>query len=392
MASWSNWSGRQTDTPERIMRPSSENELADAVAGAQRDGLPVRAVGASHSHSRVAATNGVLLELDGWQGVVSTDASNLQATVRSGTRLFQLGSPLHEAGLALRNQGDIDKQSIAGATATGTHGTGPTLQNLSASIDAVRLVLASGEVVDCDANTSADLFQVARHSLGAAGLITELTLGLRPAYRLHEKQWKDDPASVFDDMDDLTSATRHFEFFWMPQGDWCACKSLEETEAEVDALPDLEHERIGWSYDIISSIRDNKHTEMEYSVPAEKGPACFNEVREMLLRDFPDLQWPLEYRTLKSDDIWISTATGRETVTISAHQDIALDDRPLFEACEEIFRRYDGRPHWGKVHYRTGAELAEMYPHYREWWRVRDAHDPEGIFVTPYLESLRPPA
>ena len=110
----------------------------------------------------------------------------------------------------------------------------------------------------------------------------------------------------------------------------------------------------------------------------------------MILRDFPDLQWPLEYRTLAADDLWISVAGGRETVTIAAHQDITLDDQPLFEACEEIFRRYDGRPHWGKQHYQTGAELAALYPRYRDWWQVRDAHDRNGVFVTDYMASLRP--
>jgi len=387
---WSNWSGRQTDEPKRIVRPSSELELVAAVTKAASDGLAIRAVGASHSHSRVAATNGLLVDLDGWQGVISTSQSDQMATVRSGTRIFQLGQPLHEAGLALRNQGDIDKQSVAGATATGTHGTGPNLQNLSSSVLGLRLVTTSGELVDCSAELEPALFEVARHSLGGVGLITELTLALRPRYRLHERLWLEAPDTVMARIDELISATRHFEFFWMPQNDKCAVKTLTETDADIDPLDELKHERIGWSHDIISSIRDEKHTEMEYSVPAEAGPACFMELRQLLLSDFPDLQWPLEYRTLKSDDIWISTATGRETVTISAHQDIALDDRTLFEACEGVFRRYEGRPHWGKVHYQSGRELAALYPRYSDWWRTRDAHDPEGLFVTPYLESLRP--
>jgi len=388
--SWANWSGRQTDAPQHIVQPTSVAELVAAVERAATNNLSLRAVGASHSHSRVAATNGVLVELDGWKGVVSTDAEQMQATIRSGSRIFELGEPLHAAGLALRNQGDIDKQSIAGATATGTHGTGPTLQNFSASVEAVRLVLASGDLVECDATTHSDLFEVARHSLGGVGLVADVTLGVRPAYRLHERLWKDDPASVFGRIDELTSATRHFEFFWMPQGDWCACKTLAETDAAVDDMTDEKYERIGWSHNIISSIRDDLHTEMEYAVPAEVGPACFNEVREMILCDFPDLQWPLEYRTLARDDLWISAAGGRETVTISAHQDVALDDRPLFEACEAIFRRYEGRPHWGKVHYQSGAELAALYPRYRDWWQVRDSYDPDGVFVTPYLGGLRP--
>ena len=122
----------------------------------------------------------------------------------------------------------------------------------------------------------------------------------------------------------------------------------------------------------------------------EAGPSCFAELRALILGDFPDLVWPLEYRTLAADDLWISTASGRPTVTISAHQDISLDDRPLFEACEEVFRRHDGRPHWGKVHRRTGADLSGLYPRYRQWWETRDRHDPHGMFVTPELEALRP--
>jgi len=390
MAQWSNWSGRQTAEPVEIVEANTEADLVEAVRRARDRGANVRAVGASHSHSRVAATDGVLIDTDGLGGVVSIDTDAMEATIRGGARIFSLGEPLHAHGMALRNQGDIDKQSIAGATSTGTHGTGPTLQNLSAGVRVVRLVLASGEVVTCSADEEPELFAVARHSLGGVGLISELTVAVRPAYRLHEKLWKEDPGSVFARIDELVSATRHFEFFWMPQGDWCAAKILAETDADPDPLEDREHERIGWSHDIISSIRDDRHTEMEYSVPAEAGPACFAELRQMILSDFTELQWPLEYRTLAADDLWISTASGRETVTISAHQDIGLDDRDLFGACEEIFRRYEGRPHWGKVHYRTGAELAELHPRYRDWWQVRDRFDPDGVFSTHYLESLRP--
>jgi FAD/FMN-containing dehydrogenase len=399
VAEWSNWSGRQRSHPAQILRPSSEAELVDAVRAAAATGLPVRAVGASHSHSRVAATDGLLVDMDEWQGLVSVDPDAMEASVRSGTRIFQLGEPLHAAGMALRNQGDIDKQSISGAISTGTHGTGPGLQNLSASVRAVRLVLGSGEIVDCDAGIEPGLFEVARHSLGSVGLITELRVALRDAYQLHERTWFESPASVFGRIDDLVAATRHFEFFWMPQTDSCACKSLAETTEDgpparaVESLnerPDGLQERSGWSHEIISSIRDVKHTEMEYSVPLEAGPACFEELRQMILSDFSDLQWPLEYRTLAADDIWISTATNRDTVTISAHQDIALDDEPLFAACEAVFLDHGGRPHWGKVHSRTGRHLADIYPRYRDWWAERDRYDPDGRFVTPELALLRP--
>jgi FAD/FMN-containing dehydrogenase len=384
--------------------------MRTAVDLARDQGWTVRAVGAAHSHSRVAAPDGLLVETDGWQGVIDSSgvtagAEEPTATIRSGSRIYQLGDPLHRLGLALVNQGDIDKQSIAGATATGTHGTGPTLGNLSASVRAVRLVLADGSIVTCSADDEPELFSVARHSLGAVGLVTEVRLRVRERYRLHERQWIAPPDEVFSRIDQLTQATRHFEFFWVPDRDLCACKSLTEVSATEDPdavavdgdggeiAPPIDvakRERKGWSHQIISSIRDDKHTEMEYSVPAEHGPDCFDEVRSMIQQRFPDLAWPLEYRTLAADDLMISAAGGRETVTISVHQDISLDDRPLFEACEQIFRSYDGRPHWGKVHYQTGQELAQLYPAYRDWWAIRDRFDPDGVFVTKDLARLRP--
>ena len=409
---WTNWSGRQTAEPVDTIVPGSEAELVAAVETARRRGWTVRAVGASHSHSRVAAPDGLLVETDAWQGLIdpvpAARASDGEpvARARSGTRIFQLGEPLYRHGLGLINQGDIDKQSIAGAIATGTHGTGPGLGNFSTAVVGLRLVLASGEVVTCNERDEPDLFAVARHSLGAVGLVTEVDLRVRVRYRLHERQWVAGFDDVMPEIDRHVAATRHFEFFWVPDRDLFACKSLDELPAEPGgdpgpASPDLDgpspepevlskRERRGWSHRIISSIRDDKHTEMEYAVPADRGPACFGELREMIRSRFPDLTWPLEYRTLAADDLPISVASGRPTVTISAHQDISLDDRPLFEACEEIFRRHEGRPHWGKVHYRTPAELTELYPHYGLWWSWRDRYDPDGLFVTADLAALRP--
>ena len=154
--------------------------------------------------------------------------------LRSGTRIHAIGEPLHRHGLALINQGDIDRQSVAGAVATGTHGTGPTLRNLTAAVAGVRLVLGDGSVVECDRATEPDLFEVARHSLGGVGLVTELVLAVRERYRLHERQWIAPPEEVIEDLDRLVAATRHFEFFWVPGRDLCACKSLDELSSEGD--------------------------------------------------------------------------------------------------------------------------------------------------------------
>ena len=388
MTPWSNWSGRLHAEPAAIVVPRHEADVVDAVRRAAQSGQKVRVVGAAHSHSPLVPTQGVLIDLAGLRGVVDADAGS--ARVAAGTRIADLGAPLRTRGVALLNQGDIDRQAIAGAIATGTHGTGIQLRNLSAGLLAARIVLADGRVVECREDLEPELFQAARLNLGGLGVVTELSIAVRPAYRLQEKLWLEDADAVLDRIDELTARTRHFEFFWMPGSDRAACKSLEETLEEPVYPLGEEGKRRAWSYEVLANDRPDKHSEMEYSVPLEDGPACFRALRGMLAENFPGLAWPLEYRTLAADDVWLSTAYRRATATLSVHQGIDQPDEPLFRACEAIFRDFAGRPHWGKVHYRSGDEFAALYPQWAEWWRVRDAWDPEERFLNRHLRTLRP--
>ena len=390
MPGWSNWSGRVRAEPAEIARVADEAGAIAAVRRAARSGVALRCLGAGHSHAPLVASSGILLDTQDLSGVVRVDAERSTATLRGGTRISALGVPLRDAGVALHNQGDIDRQSIAGAVATGTHGTGRELRNLSAGVVAARVVLASGEVTECDAQREPDLFELARLSLGAAGVTSELTVSVRPAYKLAERMWLEPLDEVLARVDELARATRHFEFFWMPGSERAACKALAETDAEPVYPLASEGARRAWSYEVLANERNDTHTEMEYSVPVARGPACIDALRARIARDFPDLRWPLEYRTLAADDLWLSTASGRATATISVHQGVGLPDEPLFRACEEIFAAHEGRPHWGKVHYRTGAELAALYPRWGDWWRARDRYDPDGLFLNPHLRSLRP--
>lgn len=390
MPTWQNWSGRLSATPARITKVRDEADVVAAVREAGAQDRRVRCVGAAHSHAPLVGTDGVILDLEGLSGVVSVDTEAGEARIRAGTRIHALGPALREHGAALLNQGDIDRQAIAGAVATGTHGTGPTLRNFSAAVRGARLVLASGEVVDCDAGHDPELFQAARLSLGALGVVTELRLAIRPAYRLEERMWLEDLDTVLDRLDERTTATRHFEFFWTPGRSRAVCKALDETDAEPRYPLAEEGARLAWSYDVFANDRPDKHSEMEYSVRTEDGVACLREIRELVARDFPTLAWPIEYRTLAADDVWLSTAYERATVTISVHQGVDQPDEPLFRACEEVFRRYDGRPHWGKVHHLDGDTLAKIHPRWSDWWRVRDRVDPKSRFLNPHLERMRP--
>lgn len=359
------------------------------VTAAARARTIVRPCGSSHSHVPLIPTGHTIVDTSGLCGVESVDTPSRRAWVRAGTPIYALGPALHQAGLGLPNQGDIDRQTIAGATATGTHGTGSTLTNLSAAVTGVRVALASGELVTCSADERTELWQAARLSLGAVGLVTCLEVQLRDAYRLREHGWTEHLDSMLPKLAEIVHGSRHFEFFWYPHTGMCVTKATEETDDPPEYPVADEGSRCAWSYEVLPNHRTWPHTEMEYSVPLERGPECLGAIRDLVTRDFPDLRYPVEYRTVAADDVWLSTAFERPTATISMHVAIGEDDEPLFRACEQIFLAFDGRPHWGKVHYRTGPDFAGMYDHWDDWWRVRDAHDPGGVFMNEYLTSLR---
>ena len=162
MNAWTNWSGLVRATPTALIAPDSEAELANAVRQASG---PVRVAGSGHSFTPICETTGTLISLDRMQGLVSVDAARPQATVRAGTKIHALGRPLFDAGFGLKNQGDIDRQAIAGAVSTGTHGTGPTLGSLSSEVAGFRLVTAKGEVLDCSAGSNAEIWEAGRVAL-----------------------------------------------------------------------------------------------------------------------------------------------------------------------------------------------------------------------------------
>ena len=391
MPTWSNWSGRWRGRPNALQFVRSEADAAAIAAEATRSGHSVRVAGAGHSHSPLIPNDGVIVDASGLAGVIHADPQTQRAWVWAGTRIYALGQPLRDAGLGLPNQGDIDRQAIAGAIATGTHGTGATLKNLSAAVTGARVALASGELVDCSANHNPDLWQVIRLNLGAAGIVTRLELQLRDAYRLSERAWTATFDELIPELQELVRQSRHFEFFWYPHDDTAMAKSIDETDAAAEYPLGNEGARTAWSFEVLPNHRPHLHTEMEYSVPAAQGPACLADIRSLIRKEFSDLRWPVEYRTLGADDVWLSCAYERETVTISVHQDINEDDEPYFRACEEIFLDYSGRPHWGKVNYLDAHGMGQAHPRWLDWWRARDAVDSNGTFLNDYLAGLRPP-
>lgn len=385
---WSNWSGSVQCEPAEITRPGSEAEVAAVVRRAAESGREVRVAGSGHSFQPLCATGGVLVSLASLAGIESVDANSRQATIRAGTVLHDLGVALHAHGLALENLGDVDVQALGGALGTGTHGTGRALGNLSSRVVALRVVGADGGVSEWSADEGAEALRAGRVSLGALGIVVAARLALVPAYRLHERVRRGPVEPVLADLEEHVAENRHFEFFYFPRHDFAEVKTLNPTDAEPGDLPDAKGERIGWSAEILPSVREERFNEMEYAVPAAAGPACFAAARERLRSRHPDVVWPVEYRTLAADDAMLSQAHGRDSVTISIHRDGAKSFREVFADLEAVFRDHEGRPHWGKIHTRGADDLAKLYPDWERFLALRRRLDPDGRFLNPHLRHL----
>jgi FAD/FMN-containing dehydrogenase len=389
-AAWQNWSGSQKHRA-RLLEPASVEEVVSLVRaeGVRAAGgrTAVRCVGSGHSFVPFWS-DGVLLSLDRLSGLLEVDPQGCRATIAAGTKLHDVGPALWARGLSLPQQGDIDRQSLAGALATGTHGTGRALGNLSSFLRGITLVDAAGTVVTLTPEADPDAFSAAQVSQGMLGVVVSVTLSLLPAFHLRERLWDCSVAECEAQVPALVNDHRHFEFFWTPRTDRCEMKTLTVADEVFEDPGPLKGSRSGPAYQVFPSQRDVRFNEMEYSVPYDAGWACFTELRAMMMDKFPKLPWPVEYRTLAADDILLSTAYQRPSVTLSVHQGAERDHRPLFDAAEAVFRNHRGRPHWGKLHSLDAADLAALYPALDRFRAVRQRFDPDGLFLNDYLRTL----
>ena len=420
-------------TPVRWARPRSEAEIAAAVKDAAAAGLPVRALGSGHSFTSIAATSGVALDLSGWTGVIAADTRSGLVTAKSGTSLRALNAELGAFGLAMANLGDIDAQTLAGALSTGTHGTGARLGGLATQIEALELVLADGTLTTCSAAARPDLFAAARVGLGALGVISTVTLRCVPAFTLVADERPMPVEEVLEQFDELAAANDHFEFYWFPYGRQALVKrnNRRAPDGARSAAGPLPGWRRFWEFEVMEnaafgvlcrlgrarpalipalnrfsssalsarSYADVSHrvfvtprrvrfTESEYAVPRESLRHVLAELRRAVPRLADPVMFPVEIRVAAADDIWLSTASGRDSAYIAIHQYTGLPYREWFDLFESIVAEVDGRPHWGKMHSLDAARLRPLYPHFDDFRRVRAEVDPEGRFGNGYLTQV----
>lgn len=420
---WRNWSGAQSCIPAQRAAPADEAELAQLIATATD---VVRPVGAGHSFSPLVPTEGNIVSLARMSGLIEHDAEALQATFWGGTPMSLMGAPLKALGQALPNQADVDYQTLAGALATATHGTGVNFSSYSSQIRGLRLITANGQLLDCDDQQNAEVFHAAKVSLGALGVISRVRLQNRDAFRLKERMWLAKTEELLEDIPRLTSENRHWEMQVLTHSDYAASITLNETDEPrtpgVENAPEGGNEyveligkldkygsdlprfrralmnliaktvsfddRVGDSFEIYANVRDVRFNEMEYSVPAEHGPACLREILKTIDERQLRTWFPIEYRYVKGDNIPISMFEGRDSCSISVHQHHGMSYHAYFAAIERIFWKYQGRPHWGKLHSLGAAQLKNLYPRWQEFTRVRQQLDPAGRFQNAHLQRL----
>jgi FAD-linked oxidoreductase len=416
MTTWRNWSGSVTAEPAAVERPRTLAELQSMVAAAPQ----VRVTGAGHSFMPLCETEGLLLHLADMEGEIAVCDDGVSAWVPAGWPIHRLTPALWDRGLSLANQGDIDKQAMAGALSTGTHGTGLTLGSISTQALAFRLVTPDGSIAECDAVTDPDLFQAARLGLGMLGVMTQVKLALKPAYRLRETLRAVRLEAALADWDVLTATHRHVEFFVFPYADRALLKILEPVDAGDDPpSSDIENAalqlvsdaaaaapflapmlqraitalmspstRAAPAYKIFPSERSTLFEEMEYEIPAAAGPDALRAaIAEVRRRRFPII-FPFEFRTVARDDIWLSPMHAGPCVSISFHQYAKMDWKAPFAAVEAVFADTGGRPHWAKRHSLTSADVLRLYPMARRWGDVRRRADPAAKFMNASLRDL----
>ncbi len=413
---WSNWSG-SVSANAALARPQSEDELAALVRSAHK----LRATGAGHSFMPLCESGELIVSLDNIAGAIHIAADRRTARIPAGWSIRRLTAALWEEGLALGNQGDVNPQSLAGAMATGTHGTGVDLGSLSTFARGFRLVGADGEARWCDADTNADLFQAQRLSLGLFGVATEIEVAVVPAFHLAERIEKRRWAEVRESYDELTRQHRHVEFWFFPHSDHVILKTLDPCdpcdppptttdmeEATFRRILDISARlpfltpllqrltmksgisgrRRGPAHSIFPSDRTLRFEEMEYEMPRAAGLEALEEVVGWIRRGRLPVTFPFEYRVVAADDIWMSPMNAGPVAAISMHQYAKMPWRNLFADAEAIFRGAGGRPHWAKRHTLNRADVAALYPMAGRYTAVRRAADPHGKFLNPHLESL----
>ena len=428
---WRNWSGLVSAHPERIVRPCDVDEVAAEVRSARERGSTLKMVGSGHSFSALAATEGTQLTPGGLVGIRAVDLDALTVTVGAGTPISELNRVLERLGLALPNLGDVAVQTVAGAIATGTHGSGGAVASLSAMVVGAELVTGTGEVLIVTRDRHPEILDLVRLSLGALGVLTWVTLQVEPVFVLEAVEQPMAWDRVLGTFDELAAECHHLDLYWFPHTDRFLTKrsvrlDVDPEEAEppsawqtwrddelltnrvfglvqaglhrVPGLTPRVNDRLARTlaprvysdvaWRVLTAHRRVVFREMEYAVPRESGPDALREVRRAIEASGLRIGFPVEVRTAPADDVPLSPAYGAPVVYLAFHTWRKEDHHEYFALMEQVMLAHGGRPHWGKLHTLAAEDLARIHPRYGDFTAIRDRLDPDRVFANAELRRV----
>ncbi|WP_420852725.1 D-arabinono-1,4-lactone oxidase [Salinibacterium amurskyense] len=427
-ALWRNWGRSESAHPEFTARPESVDEVIAAVNFARDTGVTVKAWGAGHSFTSIAATDGLHLDVSALAGVIAVDGPLV--TLGAGTNLYELPALLEPLGLALANMGDIDRQTIAGAISTGTHGTGARFGGIATQVRGVTLVTAAGELLRVNATENPHLLSAAALSLGALGILVDVTIECVPTFLLHAVERPEPAAAVLDEWLQRSAETDHFEFYVWPHTTTALTKSNTRLPGDAPRHPLTTFSR--WfddefmangvyraicaagtaapviippvnrlavklsgnreftdtSTNVFVTDRTVRFREMEYALPIEAVADAVRAIQKLIADRGWRVSFPIEVRSAAADSLLLSTASGRATGYVAVHRYWREDPAEYFREVEAIMMAHDGRPHWGKLHNRPAESLAAAYSGFNEFLSIRDRLDPGRVFANDYLRRV----
>ena len=395
----------QTSTPVLTLMPATEKEVVDAVRSAIQNNLEVRVVGAGHSFSPLVTTTGLLIDLGRLSGITGIDSDRNRVRMHAGTPISALGESLWKQGLALSNQGDIDKQTIAGAIATATHGSGLELGSFSSSLRWVKLVDGRGEIREI-AETDIRELKAAQVALGSLGVFLEVELEVSPRYHLAEEitypKWQE----TLDGWDVNVRSNRHYSFMWLPDADSAALYELDVPSGEsmanrsytkrYNAVDLYEPEGISLvanhrrdrAYRIYPGTFGLPFHELEYFVPVAQGRDAVTAIQHLMLDRHPDQKYPLEVRWVRGEDAYLSPFFNRDTTSLSVSGEPGTNYLPYLRDFDSVLQDFQARAHWGKIHFLTRDRITDLYPEYEAFLQVRREFDPDNVYLNEHAREL----
>ncbi len=431
MSQWQNWSGLETARPVRTGEPTDTADIVAAVTRAREERHTLKMIGTGHSFTAISAPEHTMLRPTHLTGILSVDREAMTVTALAGTQLKVLNQELERLGLSLHNMGDIAEQTLAGAVSTGTHGTGGVVSGLAAQLAGLQLVSGTGDVLTADQAENPDVFELARVGLGALGILTTLTFRVEPLFVVEADERPGTWEETLESYDELVDANHHLDLYWFPHTDRMLIKADNRLDVELDEAEPLPRWREWLDDEFLSNTffggltrvlnrvpraipraneiaaraltartysdvahrvfvaeRNVVFREMEYAVPRAAGMAALREARKLIDASDWKISFPVEIRCARAEDVPLSTAHGRDSVYLAFHVHRDADHTAYFGEVERVMRDHDGRPHWGKLHTRTAADLAPAYPRFDEFLAMRERLDPDRLFSNAYLRRV----